>query len=133
MLGTLKYMLATNATDNDLDAEALRSIVLKRNQLQKDYLDQWISTGPIDGLISPVAVAAAFRLQLEPTLTYAGFTGFANLLGMDKFFNINSYHLAILNLTTFSKKKTRPSILHLSGHVRKQDARPQERINLAAG
>lgn len=89
LLGTLKLMLSSNGTDNKLDAEALRNMVLKRNQLQKDHLDQWISAGSIDGLISPVAVAAAFRLQLEPTLTYAGFTGFANLLGMHDCSNIS--------------------------------------------
>lgn len=77
----------SNAT---LGPEKLREMILERNQLQKDFLDQWMATdnrtegdsSPIDGLISPIAVAPAPRLQQDPKLIYGGFTAFANVLGM---------------------------------------------------
>lgn len=73
-----------NAT---LGPEALRSLILQRNQAQKDFLDQWMATdnnssGPIDGLISPIAAAPATRLQQDPTLIYSGYTVLGNVLGI---------------------------------------------------
>ena len=62
-----------NAT---LGPEKLREMVLDRNHMQKDFLDQWMATDnedddPIDGLISPIAVAPATRLDQDPTFSLA--------------------------------------------------------------
>lgn len=73
--------------ESTLTAAKLREMILKRNQYQKDYLDRWMSTKtasgePIDGIIAPVAPAAAPRLGLGEKVSYLGYTGFGNLLGM---------------------------------------------------
>lgn len=73
-----------NAT---LGPEKLRSFILDRNHAQKEFLDQWMGRDtedhrPIDGLISPIAVAPAAPLQQDPTLTSLGFTLYGNVLGM---------------------------------------------------
>lgn len=43
--------------------------------------------GPIDGLISPIAVAPAAPLHQDPDLTYVGFTLYGNILGMGPVFD----------------------------------------------
>lgn len=70
-----------------LGPDKLREMILKRNQLQKDYLDRWMATQkdnerPIDGIISPVAPTAANRLGFAQTEQYVGYTSVFNLLGM---------------------------------------------------
>lgn len=71
----------------DLGADKLREMILRRNQLQMDYLDRWMSTQKdtersLDGIISPVAPTAANRLGFAETSHYVGYTSVFNLLGM---------------------------------------------------
>jgi len=66
----------------------LRQMIIKRNQLQKDYLDRWVATQKngeplMDGIISPVAPLAANRLGFTETEQYISYTVAWNLLGRD--------------------------------------------------
>lgn len=70
-----------------LGPDKLREMILKRNQLQKDYLDRWMATQkdnerPIDGIISPVAPTAANRLGFAQREQYVGYTSVFNLLDL---------------------------------------------------
>ncbi|PGH04307.1 hypothetical protein AJ79_07155 [Helicocarpus griseus UAMH5409] len=67
------------------DPEKLRQMIVKRNQLQTEYLNRWMATktdteGPMDGIIAPVAPSGAPRLGMGETVDYVGFTAFVNLL-----------------------------------------------------
>lgn len=69
-----------------LDPAKLRQMIVKRNQLQKNFLDRWMATrtdsgGPIDAIIAPVAPSGAPRLGQGEAVDYIGYTGFVNLLG----------------------------------------------------
>ena len=73
-------------TGNRLGPAKLREMIIKRNELQKKYLDQWMATQesaerPMDGIIWPVAPTAANRLRFSEVVQYVGYTGFANILG----------------------------------------------------
>ncbi|KAL8740272.1 MAG: hypothetical protein Q9190_007007 [Brigantiaea leucoxantha] len=66
----------------------MREMNLKRNALQKAYLDRWQasatdSKGPIDGIIMAVTPWAAARLGSTQKLPYVGYTGVWNVLGLD--------------------------------------------------
>jgi amidase len=71
---------------SQLNPGKLRDMIVKRNQLQKDYLDRWVATGKdggrtMDGIIAPVAAPAANRLGLAETIQYIGYTSAFNSLG----------------------------------------------------
>ncbi|KAK2873896.1 hypothetical protein FQN49_002007 [Arthroderma sp. PD_2] len=81
--------LSFSSCDNNdgLDAVKLSDMILERNNLQRRYLDRWMATktatsGPMDCIISPVAVSPAPRLGFGETLQYFGFTAFGNLLDL---------------------------------------------------
>ena len=64
-------------------------MALKRNQLQKAYLDRWQATAadgkaPLDGIIMAVAPWSAARLGTTQKTSYVGYTGVANLLGENR-------------------------------------------------
>jgi amidase len=72
---------------NRLGPEKLREMILRRNQLQKDFLDRWQATQegaerPLDGVICAASPTAANRLGLAEKVQYIGYTCFQNLLGM---------------------------------------------------
>ncbi|KAF3490850.1 acetamidase [Arthroderma uncinatum] len=72
---------------DELSAVKLSEMIIKRNSLQKQYLDRWMATetdasGPMDCIISPVAVAPASRLGYGETVQYAGYTAFGNILDL---------------------------------------------------
>lgn len=103
--------------ESTLTSAKLREMILKRNQYQKDYLDRWMATKtasgePIDGIIAPVAPAAAPRLGLGETVSYTGYTGFGNLLGMSHFSSF-----AALRPIGSSLHKFRPAGLHIPRHL----------------
>ncbi|KAI5284818.1 hypothetical protein KEM54_001050 [Ascosphaera aggregata] len=60
----------------------LRDLIVKRNAIQKEYLDQWMATrtaseGPIDGLIFPVNPYAAQPLDWTKKRNYLGYTAYS--------------------------------------------------------
>lgn len=82
LLGVLALLFPdTNNTTPALTPAKLRELIINRNQLQKDQLDQWKVT-KVDGLIAPVAVTAAARLRMDPQLSYGGFSGFGNVMDL---------------------------------------------------
>ncbi|KAI1939307.1 Sterol 3-beta-glucosyltransferase [Ophidiomyces ophidiicola] len=82
LIGVLKLIFpTTGAPPPALTATKLRELVIKRNQLQKDHLDQWMKTG-VDGVIAPVAVTTPARLRMDPLKAYGGFSGFGNLMDL---------------------------------------------------
>ncbi|EEP79790.1 hypothetical protein UREG_04636 [Uncinocarpus reesii 1704] len=88
LFGAMERMFAGGkASGGKLGPEKLREMILRRNQLQKDYLDRWLATktetaGPMDCIIAPVAAASAARLGLGEKVDYVGYTGVANLLDL---------------------------------------------------
>lgn len=80
------YEVAAEAGEHGLGPTKLRMMTLKRNELQKAYLDRWQATAeegkaPLDGIIMAVTPWAAARLGVTEKLSYIGYTGIANLLG----------------------------------------------------
>ena len=81
------YAIAAQAGEGQLGPTKMRMMNLKRNELQKAYLDRWNATAtdgkpPLDGLICAVSPFAAPRLgQTQKESLYVGFTGFVNFLG----------------------------------------------------
>lgn len=80
------YEAAAEAGEGVLGPTKLRMMTLKRNQLQKAYLDRWQATGgngkqPLDGIIMAVTPWAAARLGTTQKNGYVGYTGIANFLG----------------------------------------------------
>ena len=80
------YELAARAGEGDLGPTKLRGMVMKRNELQKAYLDRWnaSATGgkaPLDGIIMAVTPQAAIRLGGTQPDLYVGFTGVWNYVG----------------------------------------------------
>lgn len=83
------YAQAAEAGENDLGPTKMRMMNLKRNAMQKAYLDCWIATGskgkqPMDGIIMAVTPWAAARLGQTQKTLYFGYTGVFNLLGKDE-------------------------------------------------
>lgn len=77
------YELASQAPE--IGVTQMRAMVVKRNELQKAYMDYW-RTGapdgqPIDGIVMPVSPQAAPRLGGTQPDLYIGYTGVWNLLG----------------------------------------------------
>jgi len=80
------YEAAAEAGEDGLGPTKLRMMTLRRNQLQKAYLDRWQATArdgkaPFDGIITAVTPWAAARLGVTEKNSYIGYTGVANLLG----------------------------------------------------
>lgn len=80
------YREAAAKGENVLGSAKLREMNLKRNALQKAYLDRWQASatdakGPIDGIIMAVSPWAAARLGVTQKLSYVGYTGLWNVLG----------------------------------------------------
>ena len=64
----------------------LRQMIIKRNALQKAYLDRWSATGKdgkqaMDGIILPTSPWTAPRLGITQTLFNVNYTGVFNVLG----------------------------------------------------
>ena len=81
------YAEAAKAGEGDLGPTKMRTMNLKRNQMQKAYLDRWMATaseteGPIDGVIMATSPWGAARLGITQEAMYVGYTGVFNLLGM---------------------------------------------------
>jgi amidase len=82
------YAQAAKAGENDLGPTKMRMMNLKRNALQKAYLDRWMATGghgkePMDGIIMATTPWAAARLGQTQKTLYVGYTGVFNLLGQN--------------------------------------------------
>lgn len=80
------YAEAAKVGEADLGPTKMRMMNLKRNALQKAYLDRWMATGgkgkePIDGIIMAATPWAASRLGQTQKTIYVGYTGVFNLLG----------------------------------------------------
>ncbi|KAL8817127.1 MAG: hypothetical protein Q9191_008205 [Dirinaria sp. TL-2023a] len=81
------YEKASKEGESILGPSAFREMNLRRNKLQKDYLDRWQATGtqgkkPMDGLVMPVTPWAAARLRVTEELSYVGYTGVFNILDL---------------------------------------------------
>ncbi|KAI4165529.1 MAG: hypothetical protein LQ342_000941 [Letrouitia transgressa] len=81
------YREAAAKGENVLGSAKLREMNLKRNALQKAYLDRWQASatdakGPIDGIIMAVSPWAAARLGVTQKLSYVGYTGLWNVLDL---------------------------------------------------
>ena len=80
------YALAAGAGEGDLGPTKMRMMTLKRNELQKAYLDRWNATATdgkprMDGIICATSPWAAPRLGQTQQNLYVGWTGFVNYLG----------------------------------------------------
>ncbi len=80
------YALAAGAGEGDLGPTKMRMMTLKRNALQKAYLDRWNATATdgkprMDGIICATSPWAAPRLGQTQQNLYVGWTGFVNYLG----------------------------------------------------
>lgn len=81
------YDIAASVGETSFGPTKMRQMVVKRNELQKAYLDRWNATAtegklPMDGIIMAVSPWAAPRLgQTQPDI-YVGYTGVWNLLGL---------------------------------------------------
>jgi amidase len=83
------YAQAAKAGESDLGPTKMRMMNLKRNALQKAYLDRWMATGgngkePMDGIIMAATPWAAARLGQTQKTLYVGYTGVFNLLGKNE-------------------------------------------------
>lgn len=81
------YRLAASAGEADLGPTKMRLMNLKRNMIQKAYLDRWNATATegkekLDGIIMAVSPWAAPRLGQTQKTFYVGYTSVWNLLGM---------------------------------------------------
>jgi amidase len=81
------YAIAAAAGEGELGPTKMRMMNLRRNELQKAYLDRWNATATdgkprLDGLICATSPWAAPRLGgTQKGSLYVGFTGFVNFLG----------------------------------------------------
>lgn len=83
------YEEAADAGEVVLGPHKLREMIIKRNDMQKGYMDHWAASAtdgkpPVDGIISAVSAFAAPRLGATQTLGYVGYTGVWNLLGKSR-------------------------------------------------
>lgn len=90
----------------------LREMIIKRNALQKAYLDRWSATatdgkGAMDGLILPSSPWTAPRLGFTQEVFCVNYTGVLNVLGMCLYALCNEKEADYCRL----------SGLHLSGHI----------------
>jgi amidase len=80
------YAIAAKGGEADLGPTKLRGMVMKRNELQKAYVDRWNASAnsgedPIDGIIMGVSPWCAPRLGGTQPDLYVGYTGVWNYLG----------------------------------------------------
>lgn len=81
------FAIAAAAGEGELGPTKMRMMNLRRNELQKAYLDRWNATATegkprLDGLICASSPWAAPRLGATQTVgLYVGYTGFVNFLG----------------------------------------------------
>ncbi len=80
------YSAVAAAGEGDLSATKMRLMNMKRNELQKAYLDRWNATAVdgkdrLDGIVCACSPWAAPRLGQTQKSFYVGFTGFVNFLG----------------------------------------------------
>jgi amidase len=80
------YAQAAKAGEADLGPTKMCTMNLKRNALQKAYLDRWMATAScgkqaMDGIVMTVTPWAAARLGQTQETFYVGYTGVFNLLG----------------------------------------------------
>lgn len=114
-----EYEATAKGGEGALGPTRLRMMTLKKNQLQKAYLDRWQASGsdgkrPLDGIIMAVTPWAAARLGTTQENSYVGYTGVANLLGESD----DAQTVASTDLTC-----TRSASLYLPRHIRRQKAR----------
>lgn len=81
------YEKASREGENILGPSSLREMTLRRNKLQKDYLNRWRATATpekeqMDGVIMAVTPWAAARLRVTEELSYVGYTGVFNILDL---------------------------------------------------
>ena len=80
------YKTASSVGESDLGPTKLRMMNVKRNMMQKAYLDRWRATATdgkemLDGIIMAVAPWCAPRLGQTQKSFYVGYTTVINLLG----------------------------------------------------
>jgi hypothetical protein len=121
-------------TGHRLGPAKLREMIIRRNDLQKKYLDRWMATQesaerPMDGIIWPVSPTAANRLRFAEEVQYVGYTSFANILGNFPLFSCLFLNFAELpfpfggEFITNNVTSLRTPIMHVPGDIRRQIAR----------
>lgn len=82
------FAVAAEAGEGELGPTRMRMMNIRRNALQKAYLDRWNASAtsdgkpPIDGIIQAVSPWAAPRLsETQRSGLYVGYTGVWNFLG----------------------------------------------------
>ena len=80
------YEIAAQAGERDIGPTQMRMMVLKRNALQKAYVDRWNRSAVngkarLDGIIQAVSPWCAPRLGGTQKGLYVGYTGVWNYLG----------------------------------------------------
>jgi amidase len=113
------YAVAAAAGEGELGPTKMRMMNIRRNELQKAYLDRWNATATdgkprLDGLICATSPWAAPRLgETQRSGLYVGYTGFVNFLGM------HPDLLAVWGLIFTARRFCR---LHFPRHFRRQRA-----------
>lgn len=80
------YEIVAEAGEKNLGPTQMRMMVLKRNELQKAYVDRWNASAvngkaPIDGIIQATAPWSTPRLGGTQPNLYVAYTGVWNYLG----------------------------------------------------
>ena len=80
------FEIASEAAEKEIGPTQMRMMVMKRNELQKAYVDRWNASASsnkasIDGIIQAVSPWSAPRLRGTQPGLYVGYTGVWNYLG----------------------------------------------------
>ena len=84
------FAMAAQAGEGELGPTKMRMMNIKRNELQKAYLDRWNASATdgkdrIDGIIQAISPWAAPRLgETQRSGSYVGYTGVWNFLGKSR-------------------------------------------------
>ena len=111
------YQEAAKAGENDLGPRKIRMMNMKRNTLQKAYLDRWNAATngrqPLDGIIQAVSPWCAVRLGETQKNMYVGYTGGMSFLSAS----------LTAKLTVGSMESARLRRVHIPCYIRRQGHR----------
>jgi amidase len=120
-----EYEVAYNkGEEGTLGPTKLRGMIVRRNALQKKYLDRWMATagdgkGPMDAIICPSSPWTAPRLGITQKVFCVNYTGVWNLLGLLHRSCIHPYFGWLM--------WDRLLGLHISSHICRSEAGQEER------